>query len=223
MGIFKRVKRITKANINGLLDKVEDPIAMLNEMTRELEQEIAHAQKALSLQIYAENKQKALILAINATIEKRMRQAKLAIEHGDETIARLAIEEKMIQENQLDFYVEQFEALQDQTNILKNHLNDLNATLVELQNRKILLASRANVAQSIKRIQTATSSFETGNILKGISQAEDRILLMEAEVQAGQHFTRSLFIQEATYQNVINEEDINKEIDKLKQTQLKIG
>ncbi|MFJ7738760.1 PspA/IM30 family protein [Lysinibacillus sp. NPDC097287] len=223
MGIFKRVKRITKANINGLLDKAENPIMMLNEMTRELEQEIALAQKALTRQIYAENKQKALILNINATIEKRNRQAKLAIKNGEESIARLAVEEKMIQENQLSFYLEQFEALQDQTNILKNHLNDLNATFVELQNRKILLASRANIAQSIKRIQAATSSFEVGNILKGISQAEDQIVLMEAEVQAGQQITRPLLIQETTYQNVINEEDINKEIDKLKQEQLKIG
>lgn len=223
MGIFKRVKRITKANINGLLDKAENPIMMLNEMTRELEQEIALAQKALTRQIYAENKQKALILNINATIEKRNRQAKLAIEHGEESIARLAVEEKLIQENQLSFYVEQFEALQDQTNLLKNHLNDLNATFVELQNRKILLASRANVAQSIKRIQAATSSFEVGNILKGISQAEDQIVLMEAEVQAGQQFTRPLSIQETTYQKVINEEDIYKEIDKMKQEQLKIG
>ena len=223
MGIFKRVKRITKANINGLLDKVEDPIAMLNEMTRELEQEIAHAHKALSLQIYAENKQKALILDIKATLEKRMRQAKLAIEHDNEAIARLAIEEKMIQENQLSFYVEQYEALQNQTSILKTHLNELNAVLIDLQNRKILLASRANVAQSIKRIQAATSSFKTGNILKGISQAEDRIVLMEAEVQAGQHFKRPLFLEEAKFQNVINEEDIHKEMDKLKQAQLKIG
>ncbi|TSI07385.1 PspA/IM30 family protein [Lysinibacillus sp. BW-2-10] len=220
MGIFKRVKRIIRANINGLLDKVEDPMMMLNEITRELEQEITNAQKALTRQIYAENKQKALILDIKATIEKRTRQAKLAIEHGDDTIARLAIEEKIIQENQLNFYVEQYQALQDQTGILKTHLNDLNTTLVELQNRKILLASRANVAQSIKRIQAATSSFETGNILKGISQAEDRIVLLEAEVQAGQHFTRPLLIQEAT---VINEDDVNKELNKLKQEQLKIG
>lgn len=169
MGIFKRVKRMTKANINGLLDKVEDPMMMLNEMTRELEQEIAYAKKALSRQIYAENKQKALILDIKATIEKRTRQAKLAIEHSDESIVRLAIEEKMRQVNQLSFYVEQYEALQEQTSILKNHLIDLNATFVELQNRKFLLASRANVAQSIKRIQAATSSFDIGNMLKGIS------------------------------------------------------
>ena len=46
---------------------------------------------------------------------------------------------------------------------------------------------------------------------------------MEAEVQAGQHFKRPLFLEEAKFQNVINEEDIHKEMDKLKQAQLKIG
>lgn len=62
MGIFKRVKTITMAEINGLLDGMEDPIAMLNEYSRELEQEILKGQKALSQQYLVEKKQAALLL-----------------------------------------------------------------------------------------------------------------------------------------------------------------
>lgn len=48
---------------------------------------------------------------------------------------------------------------------------------------------------------------------------------MEAEVQAGKHFSNPLLIEDAAYQNMMNEEEINKEIDKLrkeKEEQLKI-
>ena len=80
MGIFKRIKTIAKADINGLLDGLEDPIAMLNEYSREMEQEMAKAQNALSRQLFVENKQAALILETKNLVEKRTRQAKLAID-----------------------------------------------------------------------------------------------------------------------------------------------
>ncbi|MBZ5752409.1 PspA/IM30 family protein [Metabacillus rhizolycopersici] len=216
MGIFKRVKNITKADINGLLDKWEDPISMLNEYSREMEQEIAKAQKALSRQIFVENKQAVLILETKNIVEKRARQAKLAIDQGEDTITKLAVQEKLIYEKQLSLYEQQYEAIQGQTGMLKEKLNELQETYNELQHKKILLASRANVAQSIKQIQNATVSFQTDTIVRGVTRAEDRILLMEAEVQAGSQFANPLVQHDAVYRNVVNEEELAREIEKLK-------
>lgn len=226
MGIFRRIKTIAKANINGMLDGIEDPIAMLNEYSREMEQEMAKAQKALSRQIFVENKQATLIRETKEIVAKRTRQASLALDYGEEAIVKLAVEEKVMYENHLRIYEQQYEAMQEQTNILKEQLKELQNTFMAIQNRKILLASRANVARSIKQIQSMTASFETGNIVKGISQAEDQILLMESEVQANIQFTSPMLVQDIIYQNLINEEEINLEIEKLKiekEKQLKLG
>lgn len=226
MGIFKRVKTIMKANINGMLDGVEDPIAMLNEYSREMEQEMTKAQKALSRQIFVENKQAALIRQTKEIVAKRTRQAKLALEYGEETIVKMAVEEKIVYENQLRIYEQQFEVIQEQTNMLKEQLKEFQDTFMALQHKKILLASRANVAQSIKQIQSTTASFETSNILMGISQAEDQILLMESEVQASRQFTGPMLVQDVINQNYGNEEEISREIEKLKnekESQLKLG
>jgi phage shock protein A len=216
MGIFKRIKTIAKADINGLLDGLEDPIAMLNEYSREMEQQITKAESALSRQIFVENKQAALILETKSLVEKRTRQAKLALEQGEDTIAKLAIQEKLISENQLKVYEQQYETIKGQTQILKDKLNELQETYNELQHKKILLASRANVAQSIKQIQKATGSFQTDTILRGVARAEDRILLMEAEVQAGSQFAYPLAQHDAAYRNYVNEEELYRELEKLK-------
>jgi phage shock protein A len=216
MGIFKRIKTIAKADINGLLDGLEDPIAMLNEYSREMEQQIAKAESALSRQIFVENKQAALILDTKSLMEKRTRQAKLALEQGEEQIAKLAVQEKLNQENQLKVYAQQYETIKGQTQILKDKLLEFQETYNELQHKKILLASRANVAQSIKQIQKTTVSFQTDTILRGVARAEERILLMEAEVQAGSQFANPLVQHEATYRNYVNEEELNRELEKLK-------
>lgn len=226
MGIFRRITMIAKANIHEMLDGVEDPIAMLNEYSRQLEQEMAKAQKALSRQIFVENKQAALIRETKEIVAKRTRQANLALDYGEEKIVRLAVEEKIMYENHLRMYEQQYEEIQEQTNILKEQLKALQDMFMALQNKKMLLASRANVARSIKQIQSTTASIETGNIVKRISQAEDQILLMESEVQANRQFTSPMLVQDITYQNFVNEEEVNREIEKLKNEKektLKLG
>lgn len=216
MGIFKRVKTITMAEINGLLDGLEDPIAMLNEYSREMEQEIAKGQKALSRQIFVEKKQAALISETKAMVDRRTRQAKLALEQGEEAMAKLAVQEKLTHERQLRLYEEQYEAVKGQTQILVEKLDELRETFNQLQQKNILLASRANVAQSMKQIQKATVSFQSDDVARGVARAEERILLMEAQVQAGNQFPAPLAQFDAAYNHYVNEEEINNELEKLK-------
>lgn len=216
MGIFKRLKTITKAEVNGLIDGMEDPIVMLNEYSREMEQEIIKAQKALSLQILVEKKQAALILETQGLIEKRTRQAKLAIERGEDSIAKLAVQEKLSHEKQLALYEQQFEAIKEQTKILIEKVNEFKETYNELLHKKILLASRANVAQSIQQIQKATVSFQTDTIARGVARAEERIMLMEAQAQAGTQFANPLAQYEAEFRNYVNDDELQRELDKLK-------
>lgn len=216
MGIFKRLKTMTKAQLNGLLDGIEDPIAMLNEYSRELEEEIVKAQKALSLQILVEKKQANLLLETEGLVDKRTRQAKLAIEQGEDTIAKIAVQEKLTNEKQLALYQQQFEAIKSQTELLIDKINELKETYNELQHKKILLASRANVAQSMKQIQQATTNFQTDNIARGVARAEEQIMLMEAQVQAGSHFINPLSQHDAAYQTYVNNEELERELEKLK-------
>lgn len=216
MGIFKRIKAITKADFNKFLDELEDPIAMLNEYSREMELEIMQAHKALSRQRFVENKQAMLILENKKLIEKRTRQAKLAIDHGEAEIAKLAVQEKLNLEQQLSIYEQQYEVIRGQTQIFKEKLNELHEFYKEMQHKKLLLASRANVAKSIKQIQKTIGSFQTDNFIRGIARVEDRILLMEAEVQTSSQFTNPIFQHNAVYLDYVNEEELNSEIEKLK-------
>ncbi|WP_462413099.1 PspA/IM30 family protein [Neobacillus sp. Marseille-QA0830] len=222
MGIFKRMKTITMAELNGLLDGLEDPIAMLNEYSREMEQEIAKGQKALARQIFVENKQAALINETKAVVDKRTRQAKLAIEQGEEAMAKLAVQEKLLHEKQLALYEQQYESVKGQTKLLIEKLDQLKETYNQLQHKKILLASRANVAQTMKQVQKATVSFQTDTIARGVARAEEKIMLMEAEAQAGQKFAAPLAQFDAAYTNLLNDDELNKEIEKLKNEKITI-
>jgi phage shock protein A len=149
-------------------------------------------------------------------VDKRTRQAQLALEQGDEAIAKLAVQEKLTQENQLQLYVDQLASIKGQTQILVEKLDQLKETYNQMQQKKILLASRANVAQSLKQIQKVTVSFNTDDIARGVARAEERILLLEAEVQAGNQFAAPLAQIDAAYNSFVSDEELAKEIEKLK-------
>ncbi|MEH7419467.1 PspA/IM30 family protein [Neobacillus drentensis] len=216
MGIFKRLKTITMAEINGLLDGIEDPMAMLNEYSREMEQEITKGQNALARQLFVEKKQAALISETKSLVDKRTRQAKLALEQGDEAMAKLAVQEKLNKENQLQLYVDQLASIKGQTQILVEKLDQLKETYNLMQQKKVLLASRANVAQSMKQIQKVTVSFNSDDIARGVARAEEKILMMEAEVLAGNQFSAPLAQLDAAFDTYVSDEELNKELEKLK-------
>ncbi|PEJ56496.1 hypothetical protein CN692_17355 [Bacillus sp. AFS002410] len=217
MGIFKRMKSISLAKMNGALDGLEDPISMLNQYIREMEEDLLKGQEALSRQIFLENKQKALILETEGLVNKRGGQAKLAVESGEESIAKLAIQEKLVHEKQLSLYKEQLNTIQNQTQSLYEKLDELKGKYDEYLHKRLLLVSRANIAKSIKQIQQTSVSFNSETIANGIARAEDRILMMEAEVQAQNKFAYN----KSTLTNVQTDgamsEEIEAELQKLKQ------
>ncbi|MBE2949951.1 PspA/IM30 family protein, partial [Anoxybacillus flavithermus] len=108
MGILKRVKHVVLADLHDMIDKCEDPIRMTKQYIRELEEQLEQAQQALAQQFVLEQKYERLIADAKEMIEKRARQAKLAVEKNEEPIAKMALQEKIAYEKKLELYTQQY-------------------------------------------------------------------------------------------------------------------
>ncbi len=208
MGIFKRVKTISIANMNHSLDNYEDPIKMAKQYIRDLEFEIEKAQSALANQIYFEQKHAELIHQVKLTIEDRKRQQQLAIEKNKDDMAKLAIQERLEQEKQLSLLKEQYAVIQNQTHQLKNQVAKLKGTHSDLQNRKSLLVSRANVAGTTNKLTDSLFSTQSESIMNGFTRMEDRVLHLEAQATAHDYLNETLLKNSNTYSVDVEEEFI---------------
>lgn len=184
MGIFKRVKTISLANINHSLDNHEDPIRMTKQYIRDLEFEIEKAQSALANQIYFEQKHEGLIRQVKKIIEDRKRQQQLALEKNKDDMAKLAIQERIEHEKQLTLLEEQYKVIQNQTQQLKAQVAKLKDTHADLQNRKSLLISRANVTGTTNTMNSSLFSTQSESIINGFTRMEDKVLRLEAQANA---------------------------------------
>ncbi|MFC5449457.1 PspA/IM30 family protein [Paenibacillus aestuarii] len=189
MGIFGRIKHVVLAETNGWLDRIERPIDMVDQYLRSFNQELSKAQRALANQLFIEKRQAALVAETEAVIVKRARQAKLAVERGEDHIAKLALQEKILEEGKLAAYQAQYETIKNQTASLEEKIEQLRVKAEEFNHRRLLLASRANIAGSMKQLNQMAISFQTEPTSQGFARAEEQVLMMEAEVEALAHFT----------------------------------
>ncbi|MBT2756270.1 PspA/IM30 family protein [Mesobacillus foraminis] len=117
MTIFKRVKSIASADLNSALDKIENPVSMLKQSIRDMESEIQKGEETLTRQLFLEKKLELLIEGTAEVIGKREQQ--------DEELAKIALEDKIKQENKLQSYLEQLSLLKTRQIRCSHGLNKL--------------------------------------------------------------------------------------------------
>src|SRR5262245_44412907 len=91
MGLFIRLTDIVTANLNALLDRVENPERMLGQIIREMEDGLSLARQQAALVIASERRlERELEQAREATAAWQTR-ARLALDHEREDLARRAL------------------------------------------------------------------------------------------------------------------------------------
>lgn len=215
MGLFKRIGDNIRANINALLDKAEDPVTMLNQFLRDMEDDIGDAESAVAKQLAVVRKFKAQYDDASAMAEKRECQAVSALEKDREDLARKALEDKKIHMARAQDYRLQYEKGDAVAERLKSQLREMKDEYERLRARRDTLAARALAAKAQKEVYGLLGGSGKGNARQGFQRMEEKVLQSEAEAEVA----AGLVMSERSLDDELSQlgnDDIEKELEALR-------
>ncbi|AUB81109.1 PspA/IM30 family protein [Candidatus Thiodictyon syntrophicum] len=183
--LFKRLGDVIAANLNELVDRVEDPERMIKQIIREMEENIQNAREGV-VDALASEKQLA------KELEHQRRQsgewqerARSALTAGNETLAREALLRKKEHDGIVASLETSWESARRTSERLKAQLRALEAKLEEARLKKGSLVARQRAAQAFEQMDQVRDRFKTGlDLDHSLGRMADRVGEMEARMEA---------------------------------------
>ncbi|MBO8164623.1 MAG: PspA/IM30 family protein [Brevibacillus sp.] len=183
MGILKRLRDVTVASVNDVIDSLEDPVVMLNQYMRDMEAEIGRVEVAVARQVALEKKFRQQYEEAMAMAEKRDRQANLAISEGEDDLARRALLEKKQYTARAEEYEKLYHTSRAAAQQMREKLAELKDEFYKMRAKKYELTTRAQVARTQKHLNQVITGLGHESASRGFSRMEEKVLRMEAEAE----------------------------------------
>ncbi len=183
--IFKRIGDVIAANINDLVDRVEDPERMVKQIIREMEENAQQAKQGVVDAIAAEKRLQQELDLNRKQAEEWGHKAEQALRHGNEALARNALMRKKEHEDTRRSIEPSWEAARHTSERLKAQLKALEAKLEEARRKRSTLLARQRAAEARQQIDHTLTAFDAGIAARAnFGRMEDKVAEMEARSAA---------------------------------------
>lgn len=183
--LFKRISDVLTANLNDLVDRVEDPERMIKQLIREMEENVNSAREGV-IDALASEKQLAKELdSQRRQADDWYNRARRALETGNEMLAREALLRKKEHDGTVASLQASWESARRTSERLKAQLRALETKLEEARLKKSSLVARQRAAQAREQMDKVTDRFQTGlDLNNSFGRMADRVGEMEARMEA---------------------------------------
>ncbi|MEC0369493.1 PspA/IM30 family protein [Paenibacillus chibensis] len=185
MSVFRRVRDITAANLNERLEQSQDPVRLIDQFLATTRDDIVEAEKLVQQSTAHMRQLKQQVDQAESMKNKREEQALLALKAGEDHLAKLALQEKIIYEEKLEQYSELLDTTKRSLIDLESQLNDLKMEYQTVYNKRQYYAARMETLRLQQRMNQRMDGYGSGqDVPKMFNRLEDRISDWELEAQS---------------------------------------
>lgn len=183
MSLMRRMRDITVATLNERLEQAEDPVKLIDQYLAAQKEQIMQSEKVhRQLMVHAQSLRQQVTSAEQMR-DKREQQALIALKAGEDHVAKMALQEKLLQEEKY----EQFKELYDQSKHsiveLEEQLDTLKRDFDEVLSKRQYYMARLESVRLQKRMNESMQG-AMGINGRTFHRLEERISDMEIETRS---------------------------------------
>lgn len=183
MSILKRVRDISVATLNEMLEQSEDPVRLIDRYLQAQREQIEQAERLYRECLNHAQSLRMQVLQAEQMKEKREQQALIALKAGEEDIAKLALQEKIIHEEKAAQYGELYEQSKQSVLELEEQLNQLKADYQEVAAKRGYYQARIETVRLQQQMNARMSGMTGNQTPRMFARLEDKVSDMELEAR----------------------------------------
>lgn len=184
MGLFDRVSRVVRANLNAAVSAAEDPEKILEQALTDMQEDLVQLRQAVASAIASQKRMQQQHNQAQAEANNWQQRAQLALQKGDESLAREALSRKKVQLETATSLKAQLDQQSATVDTLKRNLIALEGKIAEAKTKKDMLKARASAAKANEQLQSTVGRLGTSTAMGAFERMEEKVLQMEARSQA---------------------------------------
>ncbi len=182
MGLLDRISRLVRSNVNTLVNGAEDPEKILEQTVLEMQQDLVSMRQAVAQAIATQKRTERQCQQTERTAQEWYNRAQLALQKGDDSLAREALERRQTYSQTTQTLQPQISQQKEIVQQLKSNMGLLERKISEARTKKDMYISRARAAQSSARLHEMLTSNSPGAV-GAFEKMESRVLELEAEAE----------------------------------------
>ncbi|MCL2928811.1 MAG: PspA/IM30 family protein [Trichodesmium sp. St16_bin4-tuft] len=184
MGLFDRISRIARANVNDMVNKAEDPQKVLEQSILDMQEDLVQLRQAVASAIATQKRTQQQHEQAKDQAQQWYSRAELALKKGDDNLAKEALQRKTTYSDTASTIKISLDSQTAQVETLKRNLTALEGKISEAKAKKDILNARLKAAKTQEQLNNTISSLNTSGAMAAFDRMEEKVFQMEARSQA---------------------------------------
>ena len=184
MAVLERVATLVRANLNDLIDRAEDPEKMIKQVILDMENQLLQVKTQVAISMADQHMLQKKQKEQQDRAADWMRKAELAVDKGQDDLARAALERYQSFTKLGEGYDEQVADQRLQVDTLRNALGKLEQKLAEARAKSDLLLAQHRRARALGKASDAQLAIGDRSTVAGFDRLQQKVFRSEAVSQA---------------------------------------
>jgi len=192
MGIFSRFTDIINSNINGLLDKAEDPAKMVRLIIQEMEDTLVEVRSSSAKTLADKKELTRRVTRFENEAQQWQEKAELALSKDREDLARAALIEKKRSSDNAQTLLQDLMHTEEHIIKLQDEISQLQDKLADAKSRQKAIIIREKTVSSRLKVKKNIDSNKVNDALSRFDRYERKIDDIEGQVDSYDLGSKSL-------------------------------